>query len=100
MGKKASHDIAPTIRGAFIRAAKRLENDGKPLSDILYDSLKEKPLETLNAISRFIIRESTVTGNVKHDHKHTHEPISESSEWIAGLLGTTKSSAIKKPGTH
>jgi len=43
-----------------------------------------------------------VKGNVIHDHehKHTHESVSKTADWIEGLLGSDKSSEIKKPRSH
>lgn len=61
---KGSHDIAPMIRGAFIRAAKSLEAKGKPLSVIIEDSLQDKPLETLKAISSFVPKEMLIEADI------------------------------------
>ena len=61
---KGSHDIAPMIRGAFIRAAKGLEAKGKPLSKIITDQLEEKPLETLKVISSFIPKEMLIEADI------------------------------------
>lgn len=91
---KSSHDIAPMIRGAFIRAAKGLEDDGKPLSSVIRKCLEDNPLATLQAISKFIPREANITGTVAHDHKHTHEQLSETSTWIEQtILGIEASKA-------
>jgi hypothetical protein len=50
---KGSHDIAPMIRGAFLRAAKSLELKGKPLSTLIERELEERPIETLKALASF-----------------------------------------------
>ena len=54
---KGSHDIAPMIRGAFIRAAKQLEAKGKPLSKLIYDHLEDDFLNTLKVIASFCPKE-------------------------------------------
>jgi len=38
----------------------------------------------------------TVTGDLKHDHKHTHEQLSETAEWIAELLGRSEEKPSKE----
>ena len=58
---KGSHDIAPMIRGAFIRAVKGLEDDGKPLSSLIREQLENNPLATLKAMAAFNPKESNVT---------------------------------------
>lgn len=61
---KGTADIAPMIRGAFIRAAKMLEEDGKPLSLIIKDQLEERPLDTLKAISSFVPKEMLIDADI------------------------------------
>ena len=57
---KGSRDIAPMIRGAFKRAVLQLEEDGKPLSTLIYEKLQEDVLSTLKAISSFVPKELEV----------------------------------------
>lgn len=57
---KGSHDIASKVRGAFLRAMAMAEDDDRPLSVIIYDCLQEKPLDTLNAISKFVPKEMLI----------------------------------------
>ena len=59
--KQGSKDVAPMIRGAFVRAVKALEDKGKPLSKIILKELEENPLATLKAISSFCPKELDVT---------------------------------------
>jgi len=66
---KGSHDIAPMIRGAFIRAAKALESKGKPLSTIIAQQLEEHPLETLRTMSSFVPKELDITQRKVSDVK-------------------------------
>lgn len=56
-------DVAPTVRGAFIRAVKALEDKGKPLSEIIQKELDERPLETLRAIASFVPKELMLQGD-------------------------------------
>ena len=58
--RKNSKDVAPIIRGAFIRAVKALEDKGRPLSTVILECLEDNPLETLKAIKGFIPRESNI----------------------------------------
>lgn len=55
--RKQAKEIVPLIRSAFLMAAKRMEEDGKPLSDVIYACLEERPLDTLKMISQFIPKE-------------------------------------------
>lgn len=56
--------IAPMIRGAFIRAAKQMEMEGKSLSELIKDELETKPLDTLRVIASFIPKELLVETDV------------------------------------
>lgn len=70
---KGSHDVAPMIRGAFIRAVKMIE-DGKEkrsLSQIIKEQLEERPLETLRTMASFTPKEVDVT---------THKGITDVSQ--------------------
>jgi len=62
--RKGSKQIAPMIRGAFIRAVKALEDGGTPLSTIIEKQLKERPLETLKAISAFVPKEMLIEADI------------------------------------
>ena len=58
--RQRGQQIAPMIRGAFIRAAKGLEAKGKPLSTLIAKELEERPLDTLRAIAGFVPKEMLV----------------------------------------
>ena len=58
---KGSHDVAPMIRGAFKRAAKMLEQEGKPLSVLIKKHLEDDTLSTLKAMASYIPKEHNVT---------------------------------------
>ncbi len=62
---KGSHDIAAQVRGAFLRAMAMAEDDGRSISEIIYDCLKEKPLDTLIAISRFVPKEMLIEQSIE-----------------------------------
>ena len=69
---KGNHDIASQVRGAFIRAcasldqkwSRKLENGNTALSAILEQMLQEKPLDALNAVSKFVPKEMLVETTV------------------------------------
>ena len=61
MRPKGSHDIAPMIRGAFKRAAKMLEQEGKPLSLLIKKHLEEDTLATLKAMASYAPKDLNVT---------------------------------------
>lgn len=87
---KGSHDIAPMIRGAFIRAVKGLEDDGKPLSTLIREQLENNPLATLKAMAAFNPKESNVTQRetrdlIEYTDEELTEMIAESREKIATL---------------
>ena len=62
--KQRGKEIAPLIRGAFIRAVKALEDGGKPLSTLIKQQLEERPLETLKAISAFVPKEMLIEADI------------------------------------
>ena len=57
---KGAKSIAPLIREEFFKAVDELEKEGQPLSHILKQQLKKKPLETLRAVSAFSPREKNI----------------------------------------
>ena len=65
--KRGAREIAPMIRGAFIRAVKALEAGGKPLSTIIMKELEAKPLETLKAISSFVPKEMLIEVGISEE---------------------------------
>ena len=77
---KGSHDIAPMIRGAFIRAVKGLEDDGKPLSSLIREELENNPLATLKAMAAFNPKESNVT------QRNTADPVDYTDEELMEII--------------
>lgn len=55
--RKGRVDIAREIRGAFLRACKMTEEDGRPLSMIILGLLNEDPKGCLDAIAKFVPKE-------------------------------------------
>lgn len=49
--------IVPEVRGSFLRAIKRMADEGQPLSDVIYDELKKRPLSALDTLSKFVPKE-------------------------------------------
>ena len=62
--KPRSRDVAPEVRGAFLRACRFLEDDGEPLSMLIHRALKEDVNATLHAIARFVPKELMVDAHV------------------------------------
>ena len=65
--RKGKHDVAPLIRGAFIRCIARIadgeENEGA-LATLMEESLKDDFKGTLNVLSKFTVREKEVNKTV------------------------------------
>ena len=60
MRRAGSRDIAPQIRGAFKRAVLQLEEEGRPLSELIKEYLEKDFLGTLRAIQGFIPKEQLI----------------------------------------
>ena len=56
------------------------------------------PTGYLRVIASIIPKE--ISANVNHIHKHTHEPVSETVDWITGLLRESEKGEAEKPSTH
>ena len=69
MGTKAKHPVAPTIRGAFLRAIERKENrDRVTFSEMMLEEIDEKGLLTvMDKVARFVERTSDVTVNTEEE---------------------------------
>ena len=92
--RKATHDIAPVIRRAFVRAASRIGNGDSEsgLADLIEKELSENPLQTLQAIARFLPQEKKISGTVNHDHKHEHkhEALEHTTAWLTEIVETER----------
>jgi len=60
---KGQGDVTPKIRRAFLRAVKICAKGGKPLDQLIADSLLTDTLGTLKAIASFTPRSSIGSGN-------------------------------------
>jgi hypothetical protein len=60
MRRAGSRDIAAQIRGAFKRAVLQLEEEGRPLSELIKEHLEKDFLGTLRAIQGFIPKEQLI----------------------------------------
>lgn len=101
MGQKAKHDVAPIIRAAFIRGLGiYCRERGKTTSEVMAEWIAEDWKAVLNAVGKYTVRENTVSGQINHDHKHTHGTVSESAEWIERTLGTGADDTPEKPVSH
>ena len=102
------HPLAPSMRLAFLRAiraiGKESENEqddysGKTLSQIMRIEIgKHGLLAVMGAMSKYVEREGSVkvTGTVAHDHRHG--AVSDTSAFLAGVLGSGSDNAPTEPG--
>lgn len=96
--RKGKHDIAPAMRASFLSALQIYrKRHGKTLPEALADWMEEKPIEVINAMAKFTVRETKVEGSVEHKHQHTHESVSETTEWIEGMLRTSEKGEAQEP---
>lgn len=102
MGRKAKHDIAPVVRSAFLRGfEKYCEEKGITRSDAMMQLIKDEGLlPVLNAVSKYAVRESEVRGSVDHNHRHSVESVSDTNQWISGLLESGTVGQNTKPRTN
>ena len=100
--KRAKHgeELVQRTRKAVLNAFEALDQRGRKISEILADEAEKNPIKFMELASKLIPKE--FTGNVKHDHqhKHTHESVSDTVEWVTGMLGRTENSESKKPSSH
>ena len=61
MPRPRGKQVASDIRGAFMRAVRQLEGEGKPLSELMKRSLEADFLGTLRAIQGFVPKELEAT---------------------------------------
>lgn len=66
MGAKAKHDVAPTIRGAFMKAIGIIEKDkGLTLPQMMAKAIESDGLlAVLDRLSKFTVRESKFEGDL------------------------------------
>jgi len=106
MGAKAKHDIAPTIRGAFLKGLGIVETrTKKTFSDLMADWIEADGLgPVLQAVSKYTVREQhsskdvNLNGNVTHNHLTTAIP--EIDTRITGLLGDGEIPDSQETITH
>lgn len=63
--RKGSHDIASTVRGAFLRAAKQSEEDNRPLSTIMLEMLQKDPKGCLDTVAKFVPKEMLIEQSIE-----------------------------------
>ena len=104
--RKAKHDIAPSIRAAFLKGFEKFcREKGITYSDAMCELIKAEGLGyVLDRVSKFAPREKTVSGNVNHEHnhehKHTHVAVSEVNDWISQFNEQPEDSDTKTPLPH
>lgn len=99
-GKKAGHgpELIQRTRKAVLSTFDAIDKRGKVISEILADEFEKNPIKFMELASKLMPRE--IQGKMEHEHKHTHESISATSEWITDMLGADQESETKKPSTH
>ena len=78
---KGNHDIASQIRGAFLRACKQSEEDGRPLSTIMLEMLENDPKGCLDTVAKFVPKEMLIETTVVQQLEEM------SDEALAGEIG-------------
>ena len=58
-GRPPGKSVPAMVRQSFFLAAKRMEDGGRPLSDIIVEQMEKDPLSTLRAIAPFCPKEVT-----------------------------------------
>jgi len=88
MPKDVLHPISPRIRGAFLKALKeKSRRDGKTFSQLMLDEIDEHGLLlVMEKVGKFAERSHTHRVRGEVDHKHTHERLPETTEFIEGVL--------------
>ncbi len=96
--RKGKYDVAPIVRHAFLNAMKEVSRrKGKNFSAVMADWLEENPIQTLNAVSKFLVREKKVEGHVEHNHQHNGLS-GEAERLIAELAGVGANPGNAKAG--
>jgi hypothetical protein len=84
MGQRAKHDIAPMVRGAFLRALEIQDKSGRPFPVLLSEAIDEHGiLAVLDKVSKFTVKEK----HTKHDHtvKIGQAQTDSLSQWLNGF---------------
>lgn len=90
--RKGKHDVSPIVRGAFLEALKRIKReDGKTFSEIIANWLREDPGAVLNAVSKFTVRESNLTADIKTSLVNVLAGIAEGERADSELEGESDS---------
>ena len=96
---KGSHDIAPQVRGAFLRALKLREDrrNKKSLSELIDDKLDEDVLGVLKAMAQFVPKEMLLQADIttrKADELSDDELLSIAT---SGSEGTAEEASSESP---
>lgn len=97
--RKAKHDIAPTLRGAFLKGLKQYCDKRKiTLAEAMAEWIEEDWEAVLKVMGKYAVQEKNTTvkatGTVKHEH--THVALSEIDGWLEGFGAQKKDSNTKK----
>jgi predicted oxidoreductase len=97
MSRRGKHDIAPIIRNGWMEGVTIVaRRRGMTVPELFAEWIEADPIAVLNAVARYTVREKSVSGKVEHEHRHTHEPISDTAGWIEGVLGEIEEGKITK----
>lgn len=83
------------INEAFLRdVMKAWEQHGV---DAINKVAQSDPVNFVKVVAGLLPKDVNVAGEIDHQHHHEHKAVSESAEWITGLLGGGKDRAPSKP---
>jgi phage terminase small subunit len=68
----------------------------KAMSDDKGASAAVSAIVALGKLHGLIVDKKHVAGEIDHKHTHTSEPVSDTAEWVAGVLGAGKAGKASK----
>jgi glutamate synthase domain-containing protein 3 len=99
VGKKATHDYSPRYRVAIFRALQQVaKQNGRTLSQQFAVWMEEDWKKVLEFAAKIAPREAKVQGSISHDHRHTHESLQETDEFLRTVL--ERAEPAKKLAKH
>jgi len=97
MGAKAKGDYAPTMRRALFQGLRIAAiKQGLTLPEMTALWWEEDWKKAADVMTKFLPREHTIAGKVKHEH--THELVPQTLIFIEGVLGEGADDALKMVG--
>lgn len=102
MAKTAKHgiELAQRSRAAVLNALGVVEKRGTLISELLANEFEANPIRFMELAAKLMPKDHTGEIDHNHDHRHSNEPISESSEWLAETIGESEDSSTAESRTH